>query len=186
LPNVFEPELCRDLIADYEAGEPGESCVLRAGGHVLDAGFKQRRDHIVANPQLVRAANIRINRRVRPEVEQVFYMKTPFIERHVMTPPMAVIPGRIATMDRGLQRTAASPFRSISTAASRAARWCFPSTALRVTRHRRAGRSCSLAASCTRCARVTAGARYAFLPFVFDEAGTEIRRAGVAKAGLST
>ena len=84
LPNVFEPELCTKLIRAYDDAGGDESGVHRDGQGVLDASFKRRKDHTLADPELLTAVNTRIARRVLPEIEKLFFMQAAYIERHIV------------------------------------------------------------------------------------------------------
>ena len=187
LPNVFEPELCRELIADYEAGEPGESGVLRGGAIVLDARFKRRRDHTLTDRRLIRAANARIERRVKPEIERLFFLKARYIERHIV--------GCYAAADGGHFR----PHRDNGPGLSAHRRFA---VSINLNGGFEGGEVVFLEYSTKGCkappgwavvfpcailheiAPVTAGVRYAFLPFVYDEAGEAIRLAGLAEGRI--
>lgn len=188
LPNVFEPEFCRELIADYDAGEPGESGVLRGDANVLDASFKRRRDHTLTNERLIRGANARIWRRVRPEIERVFFMKTNHIERHIVGCYAAEDGGHFsAHTDNGPGLSAHRRFAvSINlNAGFEGGGVAFPEYS---TKGHKAPAGWAVVFPCGilhQVQRVTAGARYAFLPFVFDEAGETIRQAELAKARAS-
>jgi peroxiredoxin/predicted 2-oxoglutarate/Fe(II)-dependent dioxygenase YbiX len=74
VPDVLEPELCRSLIAAWEAGEPevGRTYVhdSRDGDYVVDPKFKVRRDFYVTDPALVEALRLRLLRRVFPEIRK--------------------------------------------------------------------------------------------------------------------
>jgi hypothetical protein len=185
LPNVFEPELCRELIADYEAGKPEESGVLR-NGLVLDSSFKRRRDHTLSDPRLIRAANTRIWRRVRPEIERVFFMQANYIERHIVGCYAATDGGHFkAHFDNGPGPSAHRRFAvSINlNGGFEGGEVAFPEYG---TKGYKAPAGWALIFPCGilhQVERVTAGVRYAFLPFLHDEAGEAIRRAEWAKAG---
>lgn len=84
LPNVLEPEFCRELIGLYQADGGAESGVYREGAGVLDSGFKRRRDYFVSDPQVLERLSARIGRRVAPEIEKLFFMKIRYFERHIV------------------------------------------------------------------------------------------------------
>lgn len=178
LPNVFEPDFCRTLIAQYEAHGGLESGVVRDNQGVLDATFKRRKDHIIQDRALIDAACARIKRRVAPEIERLFFMTTSRIERHIVACYAAEDGGHFQPHrdnDFGLtahRRYAVSInlnddfegggvyFPEYSRRAHKApAGWAliFPCAALHAVQP------------------VTAGRRYAYLPFLYDEAGRTIR-----------
>ena len=184
LPNVFEPELCSRLMASYDAAGGEESGVHRHGQGVLDASFKRRRDHTIEDPELLSATNGRIARRVLPEIEKLFFMRADRIERHIVGCYSALDGGHFAPHRdnrqglTGHRRFAVSinlnagfgggevVFPEYGTQGYKApAGWAvvFPCAALHQVRP------------------VTSGARYAFLPFVYDAGGEAIRQAEFAR-----
>ena len=187
LPQVFEPGLCRALIAEYARRGGEESGVHRDGQGVLDAGFKRRRDvELERGTPLYAATNARIARRVLPEIEKLFFMRAGFIERHIVGCYAAEDGGHFgphrdnrqgATQHRRFAVSinlnddfegGAVSFPEYSTQGYKApAGWCvvFPCAALHAV------------------APVTRGARYAFLPFVYDEGGRALREAHAAGGG---
>ncbi len=187
LPQVFEPGLRRALIAEYERRGGHESGVHRDGQGVLDAGFKRRKD-VTLEPggALHQATNARIARRVLPEIEKLFFMRAGYIERHIVGCYAAEDGGHFgphrdnrqgATQHRRFAVSinlnddfegGAVSFPEYSTQGYKApAGWCvvFPCAALHAV------------------APVTRGARYAFLPFVYDEGGRALRDAQAAGGG---
>jgi len=178
LPNVFERDFCRTLIAQYETHGGLESGVVRDNKGVLDAGFKRRKDHIIQDQALIEAACARIKRRVAPEIERLFFMTASRIERHIVACYAAEDGGHFRPHrdnDYGLtahRRYAVSInlnddfegggvyFPEYSRRAHKApAGWAliFPCAALHAVQP------------------VGAGRRYAYLPFLYDEAGRTIR-----------
>ncbi|RYB02184.1 2OG-Fe(II) oxygenase [Lichenibacterium ramalinae] len=178
LPNVFDPDLCRHLIGLYDGNGGGESGVMRGGVGVFDRSFKSRKDYAVEDQGLIRHLQGLIARRVLPEIERLFFLKITRMERYMV--------GCYAAEDGGHFR----PHRDNSSP---------------VTAHRRFAVSINLNADFDGGAvsfpeynsrgikappgwavvfpanilhavsRVTRGRRYAFLPFVYDEAGAAIR-----------
>ena len=191
LPNVFEPELCRTMIAHYEQAGGRESGVHRAGRPVLDASFKRRKDYTIEDAELVQRARRRVARRVLPEVERLFFMRADYIERDIIGCYSADDGGHFSPhTDNGPglsahRRYAVSinlnddfdggevVFPEYNLHGYKApAGWAvvFPCAALHAVR------------------RVTRGARYAYLPFIYDEGGKAIRdaeRAASAPASTS-
>lgn len=183
LPNVFEPELCRRLVDLYETHGGEESGVHRMGQPVMDSGFKRRRDLTLTAPDLLDTLRGRIARRVLPEIERVFFMHANYIERHIVGCYAAEDGGHFAPhVDNngvltGHRRFAVSinlsgdfdggevVFPEYSRQGYRAPPgWAvvFPCGVLHAVN------------------RVTRGVRYAYLPFVYDEAGQRIREAALA------
>ncbi|MBX9699658.1 MAG: 2OG-Fe(II) oxygenase, partial [Acetobacteraceae bacterium] len=76
LPRVMEPELCRQLIAVYEAGGGEESgfMVERDGKTVgvYDPATKKRRDQEITDERLRAALRACVLRRIAPEMRKAF------------------------------------------------------------------------------------------------------------------
>lgn len=84
VPDVLEPDLCRQLIA-LHARENEPSGVLQdvAGGGrtVEDSRVKNRRDHYLKDPAIVGTIKLRFARRLLPEIAKAtFYRVTAFEE----------------------------------------------------------------------------------------------------------
>lgn len=178
LPNVLEPELCERLIGLYTAAGGEASGVVRGHARAMDADFKRRRDHTIGEPEVLDRLVNRITRRVMPEIERLFFMKASYIERHLVGCYAAEDGGHFAPHTdnaAGLtrhRRFALSinlnddfeggevVFPEYNLEGYKApAGWAvvFPCAALHAVR------------------RVTRGARFAYLPFLYDEAGRAIR-----------
>jgi predicted 2-oxoglutarate/Fe(II)-dependent dioxygenase YbiX len=193
LPRVFEPPLCRQLIAYYNAAGGEPSGVMReVGGKtvgVLD-DFKRRRDATITDPALQGATRDRIRRRLVPEIAKAFQFAVTRIERYI-----------IACYDAD-QGGYFKPHRDNTTAGTAHRRFAvsinlnaedfdggdlrFPEFGSRTYRPPTGGAvvfSCSLLHEAT---PVTRGTRYAFLPFLFDEAAAKVREENLHLVDLST
>ena len=178
LPHVFDSGLCRHLVGLYDADGGGESGVMRNNVGVFDRGFKSRKDYVLDDQALIRHVQGLVSRRVLPEIERLFFMKVTRMERYMV--------GCYSAEDGGHFR----PHRDNSSP---------------VTAHRRFAVSINLnddfdggavsfpeynprgikappgwavvfpANILHAVSKVTRGRRYAFLPFVYDEAGAAIR-----------
>src|SRR5687768_5676226 len=88
VPNVFEPDLCRHLIALYEADGGEESGFMRdVEGKtrlIVDAAHKQRRDYLIEDEALRRNIVVRMNRRLSTALERAFQFSPTRIERHIV------------------------------------------------------------------------------------------------------
>ena len=186
LPGVFEGALCEDLIAAYLREGGAESGFVRDGRGVLDATFKRRKDVHVRDTALLQRARTRLVRRVLPEIERLFFMKATKIERDIV--------GCYSAEDGGHFR----PHRDNSPGITAHRRFAvsinlngdfegggvyFPEYS-----HRgyKAPPGWALIFPCAilhAVEPVTAGRRYAYLPFLYDETGEVLRlenRAGAA------
>jgi predicted 2-oxoglutarate/Fe(II)-dependent dioxygenase YbiX/peroxiredoxin len=187
LPRVFEPELCARLIAVYEARGGEVSGFMREEGGrtvgVHDPRHKIRRDVTVTEPALVAAINDRVLRRVVPEIAKVHQFHATRMERYLVGCYDAGEGGHFA------------PHRDNTTPATAHRRFAvsinlnddfeggevsFPEYGPRGFRAPPGGAvvfSCSLLHAVS---RVTRGRRYAFLPFLYDDAAAAVRDANRA------
>lgn len=88
LPQVFEPELCAELIEAYRRSGGELSGFMREenGKTVLkhDPGHKKRRDHELSDPALIAATRARVQRRIAPEIKKVHQFEVTRMERHLV------------------------------------------------------------------------------------------------------
>lgn len=182
LPRVLEPELCRRLIAIYEAEGGQPSGVMRdIDGRtvgVLD-DFKRRHDVMLSDGPIQQELLARINSRLAPAIERVFQFTVTRLERYLVA--------RYDAADGGYFR----PHRDNETLGTAHRRFAvsinlnaeefeggdlrFPEFGGRTYRPPTGGAvvfACGLQHEAT---PVTRGRRYAFLPFLYDEAGQAIR-----------
>jgi len=183
VPRVFEPALCRQLIDLYQAQGGAPSGVMREDNGrtvgVLD-DFKKRRDATVEDPDLLAQIRGRILRRLLPEIEKAFQFKATRIERFIVACYDAREGGYFrAHRDNTTGGTAHRQFAvSINLNAEdfEGGDLRFSEFGSRTYRPPTGGAvvfSCSLLHEAT---PVTRGARYAFLPFLYDDAAAEVRR----------
>ncbi|MFD1702794.1 2OG-Fe(II) oxygenase [Methylopila henanensis] len=184
LPNVFEPELCRRLIADYERDGGQESGFMRQidGRTVLmqDASHKKRKDFEIVDPELIRTIQTRFRRRVAPEIQKVHQFHATRMERYIV--------GCYAAEDAAHFRahrdntTAGTAHRRFAVSVNLnedfdGGEVSFPEYGPRSFKAPAGGAvvfSCSLLHAVS---RVTRGRRYVFLPFLYDDAAAKVREA---------
>ncbi len=162
IPRIFEPELCRELIALHQTNGGRESPFMRElGGKttpVLDYGFKRRTDFFFEEEPEFAALRGRLDRRIQqrlvPEVQKAFHFSITRIERYLIAcydAEVGASSGRIETTPHAAPRTASLPARSTSMQTTTKAVTCaFPSLASAPTVPLPAARWCSTARSCTR------------------------------------
>jgi predicted 2-oxoglutarate/Fe(II)-dependent dioxygenase YbiX len=183
LPRVFEPDFCRRLINLYERHGGRESGFMReVGGKttaVLDHGFKRRADYDVADETVRRAARARIQRRVVPAIEQAFQFRVTRMERYIVACYDAERGGHFrAHRDNTTKGTAHRRFAvtiNLNADEFQGGELRFPEFGARAYRAPTGGAvvfSCSLLHEVL---PVTAGRRFAFLPFLYDEAAARVR-----------
>lgn len=184
VPRVFEPEFCKVLIDYYNSrgGEPSGITVQDAKGIAsvqLNPSFKKRSDCIVEDEAMRRAIMQRFFWRLTPEIEKAFMWRPTRMERYLVA--------QYDSTEGGYFR----PHRDNTTNATRHRRFActlnlnaedyeggdlrFPEFGQRTYRAPTGGAvifSCALMHEAT---PMTRGQRYAFLPFLYDEAAAKIR-----------
>ena len=186
LPNAFDDRLRRRLICLYESDGGDESGVYRQGTHVIDAAFKPRKDHTISDGLLKGEIQSIFQRRVLPEIDKLFFRRITRMERYNV--------GCYAAEDVGHFR----PYRDNGPGATAHRRFAvsinlsddFDGGEVRFPEYNPrgikapAGWAVVFAAAILHAvSEVTYGRRYGFLPFVYDEAGAEIREEHLRKSG---
>ncbi|MBR0679602.1 2OG-Fe(II) oxygenase [Roseomonas eburnea] len=191
LPRIFEPELCRALIAYYDArgGEPS-GFMREVDGKtvgVFDPAMKRRKDCSIEDEALRGAVRARILRRVVPELAKVHHFNATRMERYIVACYDAEEQGHFAAhRDNTTAGTAHRRFAvtiNLNAEAFEGGELRFPEYGRRSWRAPTGGAvvfSCSLLHQAL---PVTAGRRYAFLPFLYDEAAARQREANNASLG---
>jgi peroxiredoxin/predicted 2-oxoglutarate/Fe(II)-dependent dioxygenase YbiX len=184
LPDVFEPEFCETLIGVYEAHGGQETGFMQdIGGKTvqkLDPGHKRRRDHIVADQEVIRQVQQRFARSVAPELLKAYQYRATRVERYLVGCYRVEDGGHFAPhRDNTTKGTAHRRFAaSINLNADfDGGEVSFPEYGPRGFKPPPGGAvgfSCSLLHSV---AKVTRGSRYAFLPFIYDDEAAKLRDA---------
>jgi hypothetical protein len=188
-PRIFEPELCQRLIALHAQTAGQFTGVMRDRGdrtdYVMDE-LKSRRDVLVSDAALVAETRERLERRLFPLVETSFSFRATRIERYLVSCYAAEDGGVFhAHRDNTTFGTAHRKFAGSINLNSD-----FEGGDLRFAEfgpnvyRPPVGAACVFACGLLHEAtRVTAGRRYAFLPFFYDEAGAQVRAAYRARIG---
>ena len=184
VPDIVEPALCTELIRGYEAsgGEPSGFMREVDGKTVmlLDPAHKQRRDWTIADDRLRRALHARIVRRLCPAVARGLGFRATRIERYIVACYEAGAGHFRPHRDNTTKGTAHRRFAvtiNLNAGDYEGGDLRFPEFGRRTYRAPTGGAvvfSCSLLHEAT---PVTRGARYAFLPFLYDEEGARLREA---------
>lgn len=188
LPGVFEPEFCARLVALYETHGGAESGVMRdVDGKtvgVMDARQKRRKDHMIEDQGLIGEIQARFMRRVVPEIRKAHQFQITRMERYLVACYAAEDGGHFAPhRDNTTHGTAHRRF-AVSVNLNDdfdGGEVSFPEYGRRGFKAPPGGAvvfSCSLLHAVS---RVTAGRRYAFLPFLYDDAAAKLREANMAK-----
>jgi predicted 2-oxoglutarate/Fe(II)-dependent dioxygenase YbiX/peroxiredoxin len=176
LPTVFEPELCRRLVAYYEAEGGRETGVMRVVDgrtQVVSTSGKKRSDVTIGDPGLRRATHGRIARRVLPEILKAYQCPISRIQRFRIGCYAAEDGGGFFNQHRD-NTTPLTAHRRFAVSVALNTDFeggflSFPEYGPRGYRIPLGGAvvfSCSLLHAVS---RVTGGKRYVFLPFLFDE-----------------
>jgi predicted 2-oxoglutarate/Fe(II)-dependent dioxygenase YbiX/peroxiredoxin len=186
-PRIFEPELCRKLIEVYEAQGGTPSGFMREvdGKTVLraDPQHKMRRDAEVDDPDLCRAIQARIKARLAPMVKRAFQFEATRMERYIVGCYEAGAGHFRPHRDNTTKGTAHRRFAvtiNLNAGDYEGGDLRFPEFGQRTYRAPTGGAvvfSCSMLHEAT---PVTKGRRYAFLPFLYDEAAAKLREANSA------
>jgi predicted 2-oxoglutarate/Fe(II)-dependent dioxygenase YbiX len=184
LPNVFEPDFCRRLIAYYEEKGGEESGFMQEidGKTVLrlDPAHKRRRDVLIEDETLIRAAQARVRRRIAPEIQKVHQFRATRMERYLVACYAAEDQAHFrAHRDNTTKGTAHRRFAvSINLNEDfEGGEIAFPEYGPQTFKPQAGAAvvfSCSLLHAVT---PVTAGRRFAFLPFLYDDAAAALREA---------
>ncbi|WP_439594598.1 2OG-Fe(II) oxygenase [Falsiroseomonas sp.] len=191
LPRVFEPAFCQRLIAEYEKFGGGESGFMRdEGGRtigVMDPTHKRRKDLFLEDETLKAQIRARLNARLVPEIRRAFQYNVTRLERYVVACYDSADKGFFrAHRDNTTKATAHRRFAvtmNLNTGEYEGGELNFPEFGPQTYKAPAGGAvvfSCSLLHEAR---PVTRGRRYAFLPFLYDDAAAEIREEGAKFLG---
>jgi predicted 2-oxoglutarate/Fe(II)-dependent dioxygenase YbiX len=183
LADVFEPELCKRLVAGYEANGGSDSGFMRDRDGktvlVVDHKHKRRSDWVMNDEALMLAARERIQRRIVPEIEKAFHFKVTRMERYLVACYDAEVGGYFQPhRDNTTKGTAHRRFAvtiNLNAEAYQGGDLMFPEYGHTTFRAPTGGAvvfSCGLLHQAL---PVTKGRRFCFLPFLYDEAAAKIR-----------
>jgi len=187
LPRVFEPALCRALIDYYAAHGGAESgfMVERDGRTVgqYDHAAKRRQDCQIEDAALQAAIRARVIRRLVPEIRRAFQFQATRIERYIVARYDGAEGGHFrAHRDNTTPGTAHRRFAvtiNLNDGFEGGGLW-FPEYGRRLFRPP-AGGACVFSCSILHEAvPVTAGVRFATLPFLYDDEAAKLREANAA------
>lgn len=188
VPRVFEPDFCDRLVAEYDRRGGTDSGFVRSDEHgrtveVVDHVHKRRRDLVLTDPELRAGMKARIERRLLPEIRRAFQFTATRVERYLVACYSALDGGHFRPhRDNTTKGTAHRRFAvtiNLNTAYT-GGDLRFPEFGTRTHRAPLGGAvvfSCSLLHAVT---PVTEGRRYCTVPFLYDEAGEELRRRNLA------
>ncbi|MDB5669688.1 MAG: redoxin protein [Alphaproteobacteria bacterium] len=183
VPQVFEPELCRTLIGLYEKNGGRQSGFMRdvdgKTTEIHDPAFKQRRDFMIDDAELQKGLAARLRRRLVPALKRAYAFDVTRVERYLVACYEAGAGHFRAHRDNTTKGTAHRRFAvtiNLNADEYDGGDLRFPEYGARTYRAPTGGAivfSCSMLHEAT---PVTSGARYAFLPFLYDENAAKIRK----------
>lgn len=192
VPNTLEPELCRRLIEIFEQEGGRETGAMRdingVTTEVHDYRHKRRRDVILTDDGLVEAVHMRIRRRLLPEIARIHNFSATHIERNLIARYDSEDGGHFGPHRDNTTRGTAHRRFAVSinlNDAFQGGELSFPEYGPRAFKP---SPGCAVVFSCSmlhRVSKVTSGRRYAFLPFLYDEAAANIRKQNRAYLDLS-
>ncbi len=182
--NVFEPALCRRLIAHHrETGGTPSGFMREIGGKttlVTDPNHKMRRDREIDDEALCALLRDRIRSRLVPMVKRAFQFEATRMERYIVGSYSAGAGHFRPHRDNTTKGTAHRRFAvtiNLNAGDYEGGDLRFPEYGARTYRAPTGGAvvfSCALLHEAT---PVTRGTRYAFLPFLYDDEAAKLREA---------
>lgn len=183
LPGVLPPQLCQRLIGLYQEHGGEESGFMREVDGVttllLDPTHKRRADHVIQDEQLIGVLKSRLLHVLRPMVLRAFQFDATRVERWIVARYDAADHGFFnAHRDNTTKGTAHRKFAvtiNLNADGYEGGDLCFPEFGPQTYRAPTGGAivfSCSLLHEAR---PVTKGTRFAFLPFLYDDAGAKVR-----------
>lgn len=184
VPRVFERELAKLLVAQYEThgGKDSGFMVEKDGLTVVafDHGHKRRSDFTIEDRKLISACHVRIQRRLIPEITRAFQFNATRIERNIVACYEAESGGHFsAHRDNTTKGTAHRRFAvsiNLNSEEYEGGDLMFPEFGRDLFRPPTGGAcvfSCSLLHEAT---PVTRGKRYVFVPFLYDDQAAAVRQ----------
>lgn len=190
VPRIFEPDMCRGLIQLYEDNGGRTSGFMReidgVTKGIYDDSFKRRSDYTIKDEALQEQLRARIRRCLLPQISRAFQFRVTRIERYIVACYEDEGPGGFFRPHRD-NTTAGTAHRRFACTINLNAgeyeggnlrfpeygprQYCAPTGGAIVF-------SCSLLHEAL---PVTKGKRYAYLPFLYDEAAAKQREANTNK-----
>jgi len=190
LPNVFDRDFCRELVGLYEAHGGEESGFMREiDGKTVgvnDHSHKRRRDYTIEDKAIIDRTKAYVQRRVAPEILKIHQFNVTRMERYIVSCYDAAEEAHFrAHRDNTTSGTAHRRF-AVSINLNDdfdGGEVMFPEYGKRTYKAPVGGAvvfSCSMLHAVT---KVTRGRRFAFLPFLYDDAAARLRERNNARLG---
>jgi predicted 2-oxoglutarate/Fe(II)-dependent dioxygenase YbiX/peroxiredoxin len=182
MPDVFEKELCEELIALHRMQGGRSSGVMEdVAGETVETGnarYKNRRDIMIADPQLQIRLRERIGRRLAPAILQCFQFRVTHLERYLVGCYNAAESGFFAAHRDNVTRGTAHRRLAVTVHLNDdydGGGLTFPEFGARTYK---GGAGSAIIFSCSlmhEVLPVQRGRRFAFLPFLHDDMAEKIR-----------
>lgn len=188
IPRIFEPEFCRELIDYYEAVGGRASGFMRQIDErtvgLLDPAIKRRKDAYIEEGALRARACELVSSRLIPAVSRAFGWKATRIERYIVACYTAEDAGFFRRhRDNTTTGTAHRKFAvtiNLNADDYEGGELQFPEFGDRLYKPPTGGATVFACGLLHEARPVRRGVRYAFLPFLYDEAGKQMREANKA------
>jgi hypothetical protein len=183
-PRIFEPEFCAVLIDYYKQRGGSESGITQQTPQgktfvALDNAFKRRQDCLIEDAALRDAAMKRIYWRLGPEIEKAFMWKPTRMERYLIARYDSESGGFFKPhRDNTTKGTAHRRFAvtiNLNAGEYDGGDLRFPEFGPRTYRAPTGGAVVFACALLHEATPVTRGQRFAFLPFLYDDAAAKVR-----------
>jgi hypothetical protein len=178
LPNVFDHGLCDQLVKLYDNGVSRDSGFMRHNVEVFDRSFKSRRDYLIEDEGIKTSIQKRIAACIVPEIRKLFFMDVTRMERFLVAKYAADENGHFNPHRDNGQRVTAHRRFAVSLALNddfEGGDLLFPEYNRKPHKIPKGWAIVFPCAILHALERVTRGNRYAFLPFLYDEAGAAIK-----------
>lgn len=192
VPRVFEPALCQALIDAYQADGGQDSGFMREVEgktvEIRDPSHKVRRDLLLPPGELREAVRARIHRRLAPQIAKAFNFAVTRMERDLVACYDAADHGFFrAHRDNTTAGTAHRRFAvtiNLNAGEYEGGDLRFPEFGPRTYRAPTGGAVVFGCGLLHEALPVTKGKRYAFLPFLYDEAAALVRERNAQHVGI--
>ncbi len=183
--NVFESSLCDHLVDLYRKEGGEESGFMREVDgktvRMIDHRHKQRCDLVLKDPELCRMLQNRIHDRINPMIQRAFQFEVTRMERYIVACYDAASGGHFRPhRDNTTKGTAHRRFAvtiNLNTGEYDGGQLVFPEYGQRAYLAPKGGAIVFSCALLHQALPVTKGQRFAFLPFLYDEAAARVRLA---------
>jgi len=197
LPDVFDIDLCKRLIGLYDAhGGEISGFMQEEGGKTVakhDPQRKVRRDYLIQDREIIQLIQRHVRRKIAPEIQRVHHFHATRMERYIVCCYSAEEGGHFfphrdnTTKGTAHRRFAVSINLNDDFDGGELSFPEYGAKSIKIPVGTAVVFSCSLMHAVS---KVTRGRRYAFLPFLYDDAAAKIREAnnphlgeGVARYG---